>query len=84
MHANILKDKKEIFGRKGFKVLCFETVSSHKTHWQQLLLYILMSTEALESGALEEKILMAKLLGLIAKKDPEVSLQLVEVFSKVR
>lgn len=34
------------------------------------------------SGTLEEKILAGKLLGKIAKQDPERSLQLVESFSK--
>lgn len=34
------------------------------------------------SGALEEKILAGKLLGLVAKKDPEKALQLVTGFSK--
>ena len=34
------------------------------------------------SGAFEEKILAAKMLGMICKKDPEASLQLVAGFSK--
>lgn len=35
-----------------------------------------------KAGALEEKILAAKLLGKIAKKNPELSLQMVDFFAK--
>lgn len=35
-----------------------------------------------KAGALEEKVLAVKLLGKIAKKDPERSLQLIELFAK--
>jgi len=38
--------------------------------------------ELWKAGALEEKILAVKMLGKIAKKDPEPSLKLVELFAK--
>jgi 3-methyladenine DNA glycosylase AlkD len=38
--------------------------------------------ELWEAGALEEKVLAVKMLGKIAKKDPERSLQLVQLFAK--
>lgn len=38
--------------------------------------------ELWKAGALEEKVLAAKILGKIAKKDPERSLKLVELFAK--
>ncbi len=38
--------------------------------------------EIWNAGALEEKILAAKMLGKIAKKDPEQSLKMVQVFAK--
>lgn len=39
-------------------------------------------SELWEAGAVEEKILALKMLGIIAKKDPERSLRLVQQFSK--
>jgi 3-methyladenine DNA glycosylase AlkD len=38
--------------------------------------------ELWKAGALEEKVLAIKILGKIAKKDPERSLKLVELFAK--
>ena len=38
--------------------------------------------ELWEAGALEEKILAVKMLGKIAKKDPERSLKMIQLFAK--
>jgi 3-methyladenine DNA glycosylase AlkD len=41
-----------------------------------------LAEELWKAGAYEEKMIAAKMLGMIAKKDPERSLQLVQQFSK--
>ena len=38
--------------------------------------------ELWKAGALEEKVLAVKILGRIAKKDPECSLRMIEIFSR--
>ena len=40
-----------------------------------------LATELWQSGAFEEKVMAAKLLGLIAKKDPARTLKMIEKFS---
>lgn len=73
-HHKFVPGKEKIYGvRMPF---INEMVTQYKSGGFELV------EELWKAGALEEKVLAIKILGKIAKKDPERSLKLVELFAK--
>lgn len=73
-HQKFVPGKEKIYGvRMPF---INELATQYKTGGFELI------EELWEAGALEEKILAVKLLGKIAKKDPERSLKMVKAFAQ--
>lgn len=73
-HQKFVPGKEKIYGvRMPF---LNELAASYKNGGFELV------EELWKAGALEEKVLAVKMLGKIAKKDPQLSLKMVELFAK--
>ena len=73
-HKKFVPGKEKIYGVRT--PVLNELAQHYKTGGFELI------EELWNAGALEEKILAVKMLGKIAKKDPERSLQITQIFAK--